>query len=92
MELNLKTDYRIQNLNDFHERKSGMQYFFELSPLRQKTLTRHFLGEAYMDLPRELLRRAVMKKLAGPKGHEFFDRIRLAYLAEAKQDDAGERE
>jgi hypothetical protein len=92
MTMDLNTDYRIQTLNDFHERKSGMQMYFELNPLRQKTLARHFLGEAFMDLPRELLRRAVMKKLSGPKGFEFFERIRLAYLAEAKQDDAGERE
>ena len=90
MEQNL--DYRISTLNNFHERRSGQMMFFCLSDLRQKTLARHFLGEAYMDLPREILRRAVMTKLAGPKGFEFFERIRLAYIAELKQDDAGERE
>jgi len=92
MTMDLNTDYRIQTLNNFHERRNGQMMFFELSPLRQKTLARHFLGEAFMEMPRELLRRAVMTKLSGPKGFEFFERIRLAYLAEAKQDDAGERE
>jgi hypothetical protein len=91
MTLEHRQSYSYQTVNDFHQRKSGMSMFFSLSPGYQKRITEQMIGEQYVGLPRESLRQLVMKVLAGPKGHEMFDRIRVAYLSEVKQNDAHER-